>query len=102
MFTSADVNIIETKLNPQIVEACTLMDQARAWPGSNIHSMPALTHRIMGDMDVRFVMHVHGFAKKVKTRKQYPNLEAIAHQFAKGVQDARWRFEGLPMEASNG
>ena len=87
MFTNADIKLMETKLNPQIMEACKLMEQARAWFGSDMRSMPALTLRILGDMDVRLVMHVHGFAKKVKTRKQHPDLEAIAHEFAKDVQD---------------
>ena len=64
MFTNADVKLMETRLNPQIMEACKLMDKARAWLGSDLHTMPALTHRIMGDMDVRLVMHVHGFANK--------------------------------------
>ena len=70
MFTSSDVKNMETRLNPQIMEACKLMDMARAWLGSDLQTMPALTQRIMGDMDVRLVLHVHGFAKKVKTRKQ--------------------------------
>ena len=60
MFTNADVKLMETGLNPQIIEACKIMDMARAWLGSDLQTMPALT----GDMDVRLVMHVHGFAKK--------------------------------------
>ena len=60
MFTSIDVKAMETTLNPQIMEACKLMDQARAWLGSDMCNLPALTQRIMGDMDVRLVMHVHG------------------------------------------
>ena len=82
MFTGADTKLMETKLMPQIKEATALMDKARAWFGSDMCSMPALTQRIMGDLDVRLVMHVHGFAEKVKTRKQHSHLEAIAHQFA--------------------
>ena len=87
---------METKLNPQIIEACKLMEKARTWLGSDLHSMPALPHRIMGDMDVRLVMHVHGFTKKVKTRKQYPSLEAIAQDFAKDVQDAGGDLKDCP------
>ena len=63
MFSSADVKLMEGKLDPQIVEACTYMAQARAWLGSNLDSLPA-AQRIMGDREVRCVMHVHGFAKK--------------------------------------
>ena len=103
MFTIADVKLMEGKLNQQIMEAVTLMEQARAWLGSDIQSRPALTQKLMGDMDVRLVMHVHGFAKRVKTtRKQYPSLEAIAQDFAKEVKKCWWRFIALPMEASSG
>ena len=96
LFTGADIKLMETKLNPAIMEACKLMEKARTWLGSDLHSMPALTHRIMGDMDVRLVMHVHGFTKKVKTRKQYPSLEAIAQEFAKDVQDAGADLKDCP------
>ena len=78
----------ETESANLILEACQIMDKARAWFGSDLHSLPALTQKLMGDMDVRRVMHVLGFNKKVKTRKQYPNLEAIAQDFAKELQDA--------------
>ena len=44
LFTSADVKLMETKLNPQIMEACKLMDKARTWLGSDLRTMPALTH----------------------------------------------------------
>ena len=98
MFTSADVKNMETRLNPQIMEACKLMDMARAWLGSDLQTMPALTQRIMGDMDVRLVMHVHGFAKKVKTRKHYPSLEAIAHDFVKEVKAAGGDLKDCPWE----
>ena len=64
MFTANDVKQMENRLNPQIMEACKLLDKARAWFESDMQSQPALTQRLMGDMDVRLVMHVHGFAKK--------------------------------------
>ena len=64
MFTSADVKLMETKLLPQITESCKLMEKARAWLGSDLQSLPALTQKLMGDMDVRRVMHVHGFAQE--------------------------------------
>ena len=66
MFTSADVKLMETRLNPKLVEACTFMAQARAWLRPNIDSLPWIG-RIIDVMDVRCVMHVHGFAKKLKT-----------------------------------
>ena len=64
MFTSADVKLMETKLMPQILEAVALMNKARAWFGADMVLQPALTAKLIGEMDVRFVMHVHGFAKK--------------------------------------
>ena len=63
MFTNADVKLMETSLTPQILEACNLMEKARAWLGPDLEAMPALTQKLVGDMDVRLVMHVHGFAK---------------------------------------
>ena len=52
--------------------------QARQWFGSDIQRLPALPQRLLGDMDGRFVVHVHGFDKRVKTREKRPSLEAIA------------------------
>ena len=66
MFHRATVASMGTTLMPQIMEACKLMNQARAWLGSDLLSMPAQMQRIVGDMEVRLVMHVHGFAKRVK------------------------------------
>ena len=64
MFTNADVKLMETRLNPQIMEAAGLMDKPRAWLGDDIHSQPALTQKLMGDMDVRLVMHIQRSAKQ--------------------------------------
>ena len=65
MFTSADVKQMETSLLPQITAACQIMDKAKAWLGPGaMQALPALTQKLMGDMDVRLVMHVHGFAKR--------------------------------------
>ena len=98
MFAGADVKLMETKLNPQIMEATGLMDKARAWLGSDTQSRPALTQKLIGDMDVRLVMHAHGFAKKVKTRKQYHSLEAIAQDLANEVRDAGGNASNSPWE----
>lgn len=65
MFCMADVKLMETKLLPKITEACGFMDKARKWIGTDVFARPGPLHKIMGDMDVRLVMHVHGFAKKV-------------------------------------
>ena len=61
MFTANDVKQMETILNPQVMEACKLMAMARVWLGSDLLSMPALKQKIMGDMEVRLVMHVLGW-----------------------------------------
>ena len=98
MFTSADVKLMVGRLNPQIMEATSIMDKARAWLGSDLQALPALTQKMMGDTEVRLVMHVHGFAKRVKTRKQYQSLEAIAQDFAKDVLDNCGDLKDCPRE----
>ena len=72
MFANADVKLMETKLNPQIMEACKLMEKGRAWLGSDLQTQPALTQKLMGGMDVRLAMHVHGFATKSKNQETVP------------------------------
>ena len=96
MFTAADVKLMETRLNPEIMAASALMDKARQWLGPDLQSLPALTQKLMGDMEVRLVMHVHGFAKRVQTQKQYPSLEAIVQKFAKDVKDAGGDLSDCP------
>ena len=68
-----------------------------AWVGPAL-TAAAMTQKLMGDMEARLVMHVHGFAKRVKTLKQYPSLEAIAQDFAKEVNDAGVDLSGCPWE----
>ena len=98
MFTGADVGLMEGNMKSQIIVATALMEQARQWVGSDIQKLPVLTQRLLGDMDVRLVMHVHGFAKRVRTRKQYPSLEAIAQDFAKDVEDVGGDLSHCPWE----
>ena len=88
MFTFADVKQMETKLMPQIMAATAMMEKARAWFGSDMECQVALTAKILGDMDVRLVMHIHGFAKKIKTRTQFASIEAIGQQLAQEVKEA--------------
>ena len=94
MFTSAHVKQMETSLLPQITEACKIMDKAREWLGPDLLRRPYLAHKLMGDMDDRLVMHVHGFEKNAGTL--YPSLEAIVQQFVKDVLDAGGDSEGCP------
>ena len=63
-FTGADVKNMGSRFYPEIVEACQLMQKARKWFGPNLLTRPAVEQKLIGDMDVRLVMHVHGFAKK--------------------------------------
>ena len=62
MFTSADVKAMEKKLLPQFLETASLMHKAREWFGKDMQLQPMAAKRC-GGVDVRFVMHVHGFGK---------------------------------------
>ena len=73
---------------PQIMEATAIMEKARSWFADDL--------KIMGNMDVRLVMHIHGFAKKVETRKQYPSLKAIAQDLVRDVQLAGGNISASP------
>ena len=106
MFSSTDVKAMETKMS-EILKATALMEKAREWLGPAMQAVPALSQKLIGDMDVRLVMHVHGFAKKVKTRVQYPSLEAIAHEFVREVgknggdlSTSPWKLPAAPPAAS--
>ena len=96
MFTTSHIEQMETSLNPQIMEACELMEQARAWLGPDIYFHPGLKQKLLSDMDVRLVMHVHGFATRINSRRLYPHLKAIAQQFAEDVQDAGGDLTNCP------
>ena len=88
MFTSLDIKYMETRDMPQILKATAIMEQARAWFADDLENMEALSQKLLGTMDVRFVMYIHGFARKVKTRKQYTSLEGIAQDLVRDVQVA--------------
>ena len=66
MLTTADMKLMDTRLKPNIMDACQIMGRSRARLGSDMRIMPAMQQRIMGDLDVRLLMHVHGFEKQVK------------------------------------
>ena len=53
-----------------------------------MQTQPAVAQKLIGHMDARLVVHVHGFAKKAKTRVQHSSLEAIAHDLVREVQRA--------------
>ena len=73
MFTSANVKQMDTGLMPQIQEANALMEEARAWfGGTAIELLPAVTQKLINNMDVRLVMHVHGFAKTSRPGSSTP------------------------------
>ena len=76
---------METKLPGKIQEAAALMDKARGWFGADVAWQPALTANLLGTLDVRLVMFVHGF--KVKTRVNWPSMDAICMDLAKEVRD---------------
>ena len=98
MFTSTDVKQMGGKLNDQIMVAVTLMEQAKTWLGSDLQTMPAVTQKMLGNMEVTMVMHVHGFLKRVKTRKTFPSLKAIAQDFAQKVKDIGGVMDNCPWE----
>lgn len=82
MFTSSDIKAMsdKNKLLPQIEEATKLMGMAREWLQGDV-VLPEVS-KMLGDLDVRMCMHVHRFAKKVKTRTQLASLTKIAETFA--------------------
>ena len=98
MFTSADVKAMEKRLLPQILEAASLMQKAREWFGKSMQQPMAA--KLCGEMDVRLVMHVHGFAKKVKTRQQFSSLVAICQKLAASVKQAGGDMNNCPWEPS--
>ena len=87
---------METKDMSQIMAATAIMEKARAWFADDLQNMEAIAQKLLGNMDVRLVMHIHGFAKKVKTRKQYPSLEAIAQDLVRDVQLAGGNISAAP------
>ena len=102
MFTAADVKLMETRLNPEIMAASALMDKARQWLGPDLQSLPALTQKLMGDMDVRLVLHIHGFTKKSKNPETVSVDRSDRPTIRERGAGCWWRFIGVPMEASRG
>jgi len=97
MFTGADVRLMETKLLPDIIYACNMIDRAIKWLGQSMEFHPAAA-KIEGDFEVRLVMHVHGFAKRCKGRQQFTSLDEIGRQLAKDVQNAGGDLKDCPWE----
>ena len=87
MFTGVDVELMETKLLTQIAEACGLMGKARKWIAADMFARPDLVHKIMGDMDVRLVMHAHGLVKQVK-----PGNSTLIWKRSPTTSRKRWRL----------
>ena len=83
LFCGADIKLMETKLQEKIKKAIDLMDKAREWFGADIDSQPAVTAKLIGQLDVRLVMFVHGF----KTRVTWESMDAICMDMAKEVRD---------------
>ena len=92
---------METKLLSQILEATTIVETAREWLRMDMDKQPVMTSRILGDMEVRLVMHLHRFAKKVKTRTQFASLTAIGQQLAFDVQHAGGNMSRSPWKPHN-
>ena len=61
--------------NKQIMEAVEIMDKARAWLGTDLQMLPALTQKMLGDMEVTLVMYVQGFLKRAKSRNNDKKLK---------------------------
>ena len=101
LFTSSDTIYMETKLMPQILEATGIVDKARSWLDTDKENHTIVTANLLGDMEVRLVMHVHGFAKRVKSRTQFKSLEAIGQQFAFDVEKAGGDMKRSPWKPHN-
>ena len=83
---------------PKILEAVAIMQQARTWFGNDIFTNPAKVQKLLGGLDVKLVMFVHGFQKRVKTRKQYTSMEEIVHDFVRDVRQNGGVLDGCPWE----
>ena len=99
MFTSTDIKNMETTKLPEIMAAIQLVDKAREWVHRDINNAWVVT--LIGEMEVRLVMHVHGIAKKVKTRTQFKSMLAIAQQLAFDVQQAKGDMKQCPWQPHN-
>ena len=86
---------------PQILEATGIVDKARSWLDTDKENHTIVTANLLGDMEVRLVMHVHGFAKRVKSRTQFKSLEAIGQQLAFDVERAGGDMKRSPWKPHN-
>ena len=81
MYNTTHKKEMESKLADKIAEAVAMVEKAKEWFGSDV----AFYGKMIGDMEVRLVMHVHNF--KVKTQQWFTSLDAIGIDFAKQVRD---------------
>ena len=85
MFCGQEIKAIETKLLPNMQEATAAMDKARQWFGTDMFSQPAVTTKLLGTLDVRLVLFVHGI--KINTRVSHSSIDDIGSQLAKEVHE---------------
>ena len=101
MFTKNDIKNMESHLLPDILKAIGILEKVRDWFHMDMVKEPVMTSRILGDMEVRLVMHVHRFAKKVKTRTQFPSVLAIGQQLVFDVEQAGGNIKLAPWSPAN-
>ena len=70
----------------------------REWFGTDFETQPAVTTRLIGDLDVKLVMFVHSMQHKFRTRKQYASMEDIVHDFVKAVKEDGGTLKECPWE----
>ena len=91
----ADVRGAEERLQKQIQEAISMMNIARAWLGKKyIAENPAIAESLLGKMEIRLVMHIHG--KKVKGTFQHASLNAIGRHFVQEVKEIKGNIRNSP------
>ena len=73
--------------------------KARAWFGEDLIKHPAFSAKLLGDMQVRLVMFVHGF--KVSTRPWFESMEEICIDFAKQVRDLNGDMSKCPWKLTD-
>ncbi len=77
MFTWCGIkDMKDSPLQPLIMKATELMQNAEAWLTENMRSLeaPADFYEAIGHLDVRLVMLVHGFQYKLPATMQYESL----------------------------
>ena len=81
MFNSTIVKEMASSKATKVADACACDDKARKWFGTDLTNHPAFTAKVLGNFEVRLVMHVHGFI--VKSRPVFKTLNEICIDFAK-------------------